>query len=386
MGQLGQAASGAYLGGNPYFASMVQSAMDPIAKNYQTAISPQIDASFAGAGRYGSGAMLGARDTAQQNLTRGLSDLSGNLYGQQYARERQQQDAAAQQYAGLQSQAGSQYGQLYNQGMQTGMQGLGAAANAQQAAANTYQQGINQQLSTINPQLSGMLSGAQGLQGGYQAGQQNQLNAAGLYPSLAQANFIPSQQVQGVGQGVNALQQQYIDEPYTALQRYQQSIGQPIGAGTSQPYFQNQGANVMSGITGGLDIMSKIGGMGAMGGWIVCTELVRQGRMPRRYWAIGSCVFAQYPKIGQRGYHFWGVPLVRHLRRKPYSLLSRAACAAFNWRAEDLAARRGVKGARRRLRGRLVTWTLYPICMALGLVVPEQDWQQVYDAGRRTAG
>ena len=368
LSQLGKVASGEFLNSNPYFASMVQNALDPITRNYQTAIAPQLDANFANSGRYGSGAMLGARENAQNVLADQLAKTSSNMYGQNYANERQQQDQAAQQY-----------GSLYNQG-------LTGAAGIQNTAGNQFMQGLNQAGSLLGQQLSGMLSGAQGLQGGYQSGNQNALSAAQMYPQLAQSTLLPAQTEMAAGQGFNEWQRQYLDAPYTTLKRYMDTIGQPIGAGTQQPYFQNQGANIMSGITGGLDIMSKIGGMGAMGGWIVCTELVRQGRMPKRYWAVGSCVFMQYPEVGKRGYHLWGIPLVRHLRRKPYSLLSRIACAAFNWRAEDLAARRGIKGARRRLRGRLVTWVLYPICMALGTVAPEQDWQQVYDADTRTAG
>jgi hypothetical protein len=374
LSQLGQAASGGYLGGNPYFASMVQSALDPITKNYQTAISPQIDASFSGAGRYGSGAMLGQRGAAAEILAGQLAKTSSGMYGENYARERAAQDQAAQQY-----------GSLYNSGQQLGMQGAGAAANIYDAAGRQYLSGLSQAQQAQQAALGGMATGAQGLQSGYQTGTSAALNAAQMYPQLGQAQLLGTQAMLEAGKGFNDWQAQYKQEPYKALQQYQQLIGPAIGAGTSQPYFQNQGANTMAGITGGLDIMSKIGGM-ASGGWIVCTELMRQGRMPKRHWAVGSCVFARYPKIGQRGYHFWGVPLVRHLRRKPYSLLSRAACAAFNWRAEDLAARRGVKGARRRLRGRLVTWTLYPICMALGTVVPEQNWQQVYDTDPRTAG
>jgi len=374
LSQLGQTAQGAFLNSNPYMDKMIQSAMDPVVRNFQTATAPQLDASFAGSGRYGSGAMLGARDTAQQNLGRTLSDMSSNLYGQQYARERQAQDAAAQQY-----------GSLYNSGQQLGMQGAGAAANIYDTAGRQYLSGLNQAVAAQQAALGGMGAGAQGLQSGYQTGTSAATNAASMYPQLAQAQSIGEQQQMEAGKAFNDWQAQYKQEPYKALQMYQGLIGNPIGAGTSQPYFQNQGANTMAGMTGGLDIMSKIGGM-ASGGWIVCTELMRQNRMPKRYWAVGSCVFARYPKIGQRGYHFWGVPLVRHLRRKPYSLLSRAACAAFNWRAEDLAAKRGVKGARRRLRGRLVTWVLYPICMALGTIVPEQNWQQVYDTDPRTAG
>jgi hypothetical protein len=40
----------------------------------------------------------------------------------------------------------------------------------------------------------------------------------------------------------------------------------------------------------------------------------------------------------------------------------------FCWRAEDLAARNGVKGARRLIRGRLVTAAMVLPCLACGII------------------
>src|SRR5262252_1876907 len=118
LSTLGRVAGGEFVNKNPYIDAAVQSALDPIVKNYQTAISPQIDASFSGAGRYGSGAFLGQRGAAAEILAGQLGKTSSSMYGENYARERQAQDAAA-----------SQYGQLYNQGQQIGMQGVQNVAN-----------------------------------------------------------------------------------------------------------------------------------------------------------------------------------------------------------------------------------------------------------------
>lgn len=250
MTQLGQTAQGNYLNGNPWFSQMVQNALDPITRNFQTATAPQLDASFANSGRYGSGAMLGQRENAQNVLADQLAKTSSNMYGQNYANERQQQLAAA-----------NQYGQLYNQGL------TGAAA-IQQGAANTYQQGLQQAMAGLAPQLNAMLAGAQGLQGGYQAGNASALQAAQLYPQLSQAQFANARAALEAGQGLNQIQQQYIDEPYNMLDRYLKQIGAVQGGSstTTSPYFTNPLANAMAGITGGMDIMQKMGGMGGLGG------------------------------------------------------------------------------------------------------------------------
>jgi hypothetical protein len=115
------------------------------------------------------------------------------------------------------------------------------------------------------------------------------------------------------------------------------------------------------------------------GGWIICTELVRQKKMPMRHYIAGAPVFAAYPEIGKRGYYIWAIPTVRHLRRHPDSWFSKTVGAVFRWRAEDIAARRGIRGARRLWRGRAVTAILYPICKVLGPFVGEQDWKALYD-------
>jgi hypothetical protein len=116
----------------------------------------------------------------------------------------------------------------------------------------------------------------------------------------------------------------------------------------------------------------------AAGFWIICTELMRQKKMPKRYWLTGSKAFAGYPEAVKRGYYVWAIPSVAHLRRQPDSLYSRFLGKVFGWRAEDLAARVGVVGARKLWRGRAVTAALWLPCLALGALVPAQDWQSVY--------
>jgi hypothetical protein len=105
---------------------------------------------------------------------------------------------------------------------------------------------------------------------------------------------------------------------------------------------------------------------------------MRQDRMPKRWYLAGYPVFGAYPEIGKRGYYVWAIPSVRHLRRHPRSLYSRALCTAFNWRAEDIAARQGVRGARRLWRGRAVTAALVLPCLVLGILSRSPDWQSVY--------
>jgi len=128
-----------------------------------------------------------------------------------------------------------------------------------------------------------------------------------------------------------------------------------------------------------------VGGILGLVGWVICTELVKQRRLPRKYWTPGAAVFASYPDYVREGYYVWAVPSVRHLRNHPRSLYSRFLCAIFNWRAENIAAHAKVRGARILLRGALVTAVLWPLCYGIGavraLMDKQTDWKGLYNGG-----
>ena len=170
MEQLAKTLGGAYLSPdtNPYIRAVTDAAQRPVTDAYQRATAPQTDYNFANAGRYGSGALLGARSQNEQNLGRSLGDISTNIYGTNYANERARQDAAANQYAGLQQTAGSQYGQLYNQGQ---------AAAATSALAGLGMAGQN---------LTRDVASQQDAQGRIQSGQ---ISAIQNYPALLNAQY-----------------------------------------------------------------------------------------------------------------------------------------------------------------------------------------------------
>jgi len=434
MEQLAKTLGGAYLSPdtNPYIRAVTDAAQRPVTDAYQRATAPQTDYNFANAGRYGSGALLGARSQNEQNLGRSLGDISTNIYGQNYANERARQDAAANQYAGLQQTAGSNYGQLYNQG-QT------AAATAALAGLGLGGQNLTRDIAS-----------QQDAQGRIQGGQ---ISALQNYPALLNSQYSGAKALTAAGTGLSGIddtvrqqRQAVINdemnrynaqqmEPFKDLQMYLGNIGQPNSAGssTTTPYFQNQVASTLSGLAGVKSLLGG-GGLGGLGGaastgafapldlgtaglgstalldisggagiptlasgvaegaggssllpilgapfgTIICTELMRQGRMPKRWWLACGRVLATYPEIGMRGYHVWAIPSVRHLRRRPNSLYSRALCTAFNWRAEDIAARQGVKGARRLWRGRAITAALVLPCLVLGALSCPPDWRSVY--------
>lgn len=127
---------------------------------------------------------------------------------------------------------------------------------------------------------------------------------------------------------------------------------------------------------GGSDILGTIVDVGlAFIGWIICTELVRQGKMPRKWWVKGAKVFAAYPEFVKQGYYLWAIPCVHHLRARPDSLFSRFLCMVFNARARSVAEKPTAQGI-------AVTVILWPICYVLGAILwmlnKRPDWSSVY--------
>ncbi len=131
------------------------------------------------------------------------------------------------------------------------------------------------------------------------------------------------------------------------------------------------GIKEINGVFNGIGdaITGVVKGVGNLLRWIICTELIRQGRLPREYYKPGFAVFNNYPRIIQEGYYVWAIPSVLHLQKYPQSLYSKLLERVFNWRAENIAAHASVEGAKKQWKGAAVTAVLYPICFLCGVGV-----------------
>lgn len=101
-------------------------------------------------------------------------------------------------------------------------------------------------------------------------------------------------------------------------------------------------------------------------GWIVCTELLRQGKFNRKHYVAGLKVFQSYPAHLLCGYYLWANPLVSYIRRNPDSWITSVAQHLFSQRAEYLAARSGVSGARDTVYGQSISALMFGFCWVLG--------------------
>jgi hypothetical protein len=404
--QLAAVAQGKYTdaNSNPYLRDMVNAALRPVSENYQTSTAPTLDARFSAGGRYGSGAADVAAGSARDAFARNLGEISTGMYGKAYSDERTRQDTAA-----------NEYDQARRLGLGLGITGL-------QGAGNLVDQGLRTVTSAATPNLLAQGTGIAGLDTGFGRSEQERLAALQAYPQFAGAQFLGPNQEVTAGTGMQNLTQQAYNAPFERLKQYMATIGAPSGgASATQPIFGNPLTSAVSGASGILGLGKELGLgsaasslFGGGGGaaattaglqalfpgvaasalpayaaaapelaataasfapaaasaafTIVCTELVRQGRMPNTWRLAGMRQFMRYPAIARRGYWVWATPVVAHLRAQPDSRFSKVIERTFNWRAEDLAARNGVKGARRLIRGRLVTAAMVIPCLLCGLM------------------
>jgi len=132
LGQIGQTAAGGFLQGNPYQQAMLQAATRPLTQQFGEQVLPGISSLYSRAGRYGSGAMERALGGATEAYGRALGDVSANIVGQDYARERGLQQQAQMGQAALAQLAPSIYQQQFLPSQTLGQVGAAREAIAAQ--------------------------------------------------------------------------------------------------------------------------------------------------------------------------------------------------------------------------------------------------------------
>ena len=161
LGGMQQTAQGGFLQGSPYRQQMIEAATRPLTQQFSENVVPTISSQFSKAGRYGSGAMERALGTATESFGRALGDVTSNIVGQDYARERGFQQEALAMLPTAASQAPQFFAQQFlpSQALaQVGAQREAIAGQPLQEAINRYN--FEQQIPYS--QLSGYLSSIYG--------------------------------------------------------------------------------------------------------------------------------------------------------------------------------------------------------------------------------
>jgi hypothetical protein len=371
-------------------------------------------------GNAATAGLQGLQQAGTQLQAGGALDINSLIAANQAQQSGLQNAISAAQAGGNQyltglSNAGTLAGNAGTLNLGVGTQQLNALRDLQGA----YQSGIGNQFTAANmaPGLANLLAG----------GAQRQLDVGTQYQTLDQAQLADAQRRfndqqmaprQNLDTLIKELSGNFGPNTTSTAPIYGSPLGQALGAAGSLNNLLGSGGLNLGGLSGvgsgigsalglgGGTAASVLGGIGsgalpaviapeigaaglgslaamnagtgigaslasalpAAAATIICTELVKQGKMPDTWRKAGMRQFMRYPEIARRGYWVWATPVVQHLRKKPDSRFSKLIAKTFNWRAEDLAARNGIKGARRLIRGRIVTAAMVIPCLACGLV------------------
>lgn len=285
MAYLQNTASGANIGNNPYLDRMVSGQQDQIANKLKTVTNPGIDSQAAALGRMGSGAFASQRNNAEGIAANEMAKVATDMYGNQYNQDVQNQMNAAGQYGNFANQdvtnrlnANQALSNSDNQQQQTRLAGtglLGDLANSQQTqrqnATNSdrdYQlQGLNTLNNSHQQNIANMLAGndqrmnAANSQLNATSDLNNQkLNAANMAGQTYQNQYMPYQQLAGVGQERDARSDLELQSKVNAWDRSQQQPIQNIsnminmlnGGGynnTTTPVYSNTGGQILGGLS-----------------------------------------------------------------------------------------------------------------------------------------
>lgn len=112
----------------------------------------------------------------------------------------------------------------------------------------------------------------------------------------------------------------------------------------------------------------------AAAAWVICTELQATGKLAPELYSEGAKHISSIPDATIRGYHWWAVPYTRLMRKNSFfGMLAR------KWITPWAIGRTKYLAGKWNLLGWLTVIVGEPICHLIGLVVPSQNWQVLYE-------
>ncbi len=122
---------------------------------------------------------------------------------------------------------------------------------------------------------------------------------------------------------------------------------------------------------------SNDGGGGGGGGKVICTELCRNGAIEHEVWMADIRYSGQnVSEQTMRGYHLWGIPYVKLMRK--YPSFAKLAEHPTRWFAEDIAYRMGVL-SKPNYKGWVLREVFFPpVCFGIGIFAKARDWQALW--------
>jgi hypothetical protein len=146
--------------------------------------------------------------------------------------------------------------------------------------------------------------------------------------------------------------------------------GSAGNAGTVNPAGCINGNNP-SAVVCGLNAAPAADSGGGGGGKVICTELCRNGVIEHNAYSR-----KHFSEQTMRGYHAWGVPYVKLMRKSPlFAKLAEYPTQAF---AQDIAYRMGVAAKPNYMGWALRELAFRPVCWSIGVFAKARDFQHLW--------
>lgn len=113
------------------------------------------------------------------------------------------------------------------------------------------------------------------------------------------------------------------------------------------------------------------------GSRVICTHLVKTGRMDRTLWRADMEFTEKLSEATIRGYHFWAIPYVKLMRRSSFA--EQLILPFAKARAIEVGYLMGVR-AKGSLLGKFVRLIGESACWIIGVCVSSRDWRSLYNS------
>jgi hypothetical protein len=144
--------------------------------------------------------------------------------------------------------------------------------------------------------------------------------------------------------------------------------GEAPGGPAAAPGAGSQSEGAMGSGTGNPDGVDDADAAADDGGTVICTELHRQGMIPKKWWEAdertGVYLLKEDPDV-LIGYHAWAKPVASLMAR---SMVMTFVAAQFGipWAREMYVMQEGGRGT---IRGKLCVWIGVPVCRLIGKII-----------------
>jgi hypothetical protein len=135
--------------------------------------------------------------------------------------------------------------------------------------------------------------------------------------------------------------------------------------------------NAAASASAAFDALGNKQGGGGDGGKVICTELCRNGVIEHNVWMADLAYSRKhFSEQTMRGYHAWGVPYVKLMRKSPlFAKLAEYPTQAF---AQDIAYRMGVVAKPNYMGWALRELAFRPVCWSIGVFAKARDFQHLW--------